>query len=437
MEINKLVKLELIKYKNNNYRVFSHQNGRRIFLKELAEDSYIYPDLRIYLELDKIYNSKDVMIRYLKNKTVAKIINGALIVAGLSGMGRDLNLIKTYTETKMNISEVKKNTCDNINYDTARTLAYQSEDVFTILNNNQNITDNVKKYIKHFIKNAQKSNIDLTIFKRNLKDLKIVKKDKKEFESNAEERAIAYFDTKQRTIFYKEVLSPGTLYHELGHTLNFIYFKEQNAIYSPLENNEIGSALDEGFNSLFISEMMKKNINSYSEEQYYIRVLREIVGQKKVKACYLEGDNIVDALSDYDTKDEIKRTLMLMDDICMVSNKKDIKIEQSKNEIASKLMEWSIKSANKKYEHFKNEKTDFNLKDIYTRQLLNTDLMISNAFNLNLEQIKKLELQFLGDNEMEKEYKKILNSEDYLIKLIEQLERLNNKEQFMETGKTK
>ena len=63
--------------------------------------------------------------------------------------------------------------------------------------------------------------------------------------------------------------------------------------------------------------------------------------------------------------------------------------------------------------------------------------MISNAFNLNLEQIKKLELQFLGDNEMEKEYKKILNSEDYLIKLIEQLDRLNNKEQFMETGKTK
>lgn len=437
METNKLVKLELIKYKNNNYRVFSHQNGRRIFLKELAEDSYIYPDLRIYLELDKIYNSKDVMIRYLKNKTVAKIINGALIVAGLSGMGRDLNLIKTYTETKMNISEVKKNTYDNINYDTACTLAYQSEDVFTILNNNQNITDNVKKYIKHFIKNAQKSNIDLTIFKRNLKDLKIVKKDKKEFESNAEERAIAYFDPKQKTIFYKEELSVETLYHELGHTLNIIYFENQNVFYSPLEKNNIGSALEEGFNSLFISEMMKKNINSYSEEQYYIRVLREIVGQKKVKACYLEGDNIVDALSAYDTKDEIKRTLMLMDDICMVSNKKDIKIEQPKNEIASKLMEWSIKSANKKYEHFKNEKTDFNLKDIYTRQLLNTDLMISNAFNLNLEQIKKLELQFLGDNEMEKEYKKILNSEDYLIKLIEQLDRLNNKEQFMETGKTK
>lgn len=89
----------------------------------------------------------------------------------------------------------------NINYDTARTLAYQSEDVFTILNNNQNITDNVKKYIKHFIKNAQKSNIDLTIFKRNLKDLKIVKKDKKEFESNAEERAIAYFESKTKNNF--------------------------------------------------------------------------------------------------------------------------------------------------------------------------------------------------------------------------------------------
>ena len=123
----------------------------------------------------------------------------------------------------------------------------------------------------------------------------------------------------------------------------------------------------------------------------------------------------------------MKRIIMLMDDICIVSNEKDIKIEKAKNEIASKLMEWSIKSANEKYE---NNKFDSNLKESYILQLLNTDLMISNAFNLNLEQIKELELQFLGDKKIEKEYKKILNSEEYLLKLTEQLDYLKTKQYF-------
>lgn len=427
MNTNKLIKLELIKYKNNNYRVFSQQNGRRIFLKELNEESYLYPDIKTYLELDKIYNGKDITIRYLKKKTVAKIINGALIIANLSSMAVGLNLIKNEIEIKIHNYEMKKYTYSSINYDTARALAYHSEDALTILNNNQNLTKNEKKYIENFIMNIQNFDIDLTIFKENLKDLKIKKLTKENFESNHNKEAIAYFDTKQRTIFYKEVLSPGTLYHELGHTLNFIYFKEQNAIYSPLENNEIGSALDEGFNSLFTDEISKRKYNSYFKEQCYIKTLIEILGSKKVEECFLEGKNIINALSNYDTRNEVKRIIMLMDDICIVSNEKDIKIEKAKNEIASKLMEWSIKSANEKYE---NNKFDSNLKESYILQLLNTDLMISNAFNLNLEQIKELELQFLGDKKIEKEYKKILNSEEYLLKLTEQLDYLKTKQYF-------
>ena len=102
------------------------------------------------------------------------------------------------------------------------------------------------------------------------------------------------------------------------------------------------------------------------------------------------------------------------------------------NEVITAIMfnwigEWSIKSANEKYE---NNKFDSNLKESYILQLLNTDLMISNAFNLNLEQIKELELQFLGDKKIEKEYKKILNSEEYLLKLTEQLDYLKTKQYF-------
>ena len=175
MNTNKLIKLELIKYKNNNYRVFSQQNGRRIFLKELNEESYLYPDIKTYLELDKIYNGKDITIRYLKKKTIVKIINGALIIANLSSMAVGLNLIKNEIEIKIHNYEMKKETYNSINYDTARALAYHSEDALTILNNNQNLTKNEKKYIENFIMNIQNFDIDLTIFKENLKDLKIKK----------------------------------------------------------------------------------------------------------------------------------------------------------------------------------------------------------------------------------------------------------------------
>ena len=151
MDTKQLIKLGLIRYKNNNYRIFANENGRRIFLKELAEGSYIYPDLKIYLELDKIYNSKDITIRYLKNKTVAKIINGALIIANLSSMAVGLNLIKNEIEIKIHNYEMKKYTYSSINYDTARILAYQSENSYEILNNNKYISNNVKKYINAFI----------------------------------------------------------------------------------------------------------------------------------------------------------------------------------------------------------------------------------------------------------------------------------------------
>ena len=71
MDTKQLIKLGLIRYKNNNYRIFANENGRRIFLKELAEGSYIYPDLKIYLELDKIYNMVDD-ISYKKFKRIMK-----------------------------------------------------------------------------------------------------------------------------------------------------------------------------------------------------------------------------------------------------------------------------------------------------------------------------------------------------------------------------
>ena len=239
MDTKQLIKLGLIRYKNNNYRIFANENGRRIFLKELAEGSYIYPDLKIYLELDKIYNSKDITIRYLKNKTVAKIINGALIIANLSSMAVGLNLIKNEIEIKIHNYEMKKYTYSSINYDTARILAYQSENSYEILNNNKYISNNVKKYINAFIEQIEPLNVDLTIFKRNLKDLKIVKKNKEEFEINHKENVVAYFDVKNRTIFYKETLSPETLYHELGHLLNCIYFEEEKKLYVGNDDAEL------------------------------------------------------------------------------------------------------------------------------------------------------------------------------------------------------
>lgn len=434
MDTKQLIKLGLIKYKNNNYRIFANQNGRRIFLKELAEGSYIYPDLKIYLELDKIYNSKDITIRYLKNKTVAKIINGALIIANLSSMAVGLNLIKNEIEIKIHNYEMKKNTYSSINYDTARILAYQSGNLYEILNNNKYISNNVKKYINTFIEQIEPLNVDLTIFKRNLKDLKIVKKNKEEFEINHKENVVAYFDIKNKTIFYKETLSPETLYHELGHLLNCIYFEEERKLYVGNDDAELERSLQEGFATLFTSEIGNRTpyTASYPTEQMYVKILSEILGKKTVLNCFLGDLSLVDALSTYDNKEEINKTLMLINDVCETDDEKEIENLDSKDFITKKLMEWSIKSANKKYENLKNKNIyGCDLDQAYMYQLLNTDLILYNIFDLDLKELRKLELQFLDNSEVAQKYKTVLNDEEqYLKKLKEQIQILNNKHYF-------
>ena len=68
MTSKKLIKLEKINYKNQEYRVFAEGKGRRVFLKIASDGTYTYPNVNIYLELDRIYNNKDITIVYLKEK---------------------------------------------------------------------------------------------------------------------------------------------------------------------------------------------------------------------------------------------------------------------------------------------------------------------------------------------------------------------------------
>ena len=329
---------------------------------------------------------------------------------------------------------MKKYTYSSINYDTARILAYQSENSYEILNNNKYISNNVKKYINAFIEQIEPLNVDLTIFKRNLKDLKIVKKNKEEFEINHKENVVAYFDVKNRTIFYKETLSPETLYHELGHLLNCIYFEEEKKLYVGNDDAELERSLQEGFATLFTSEIrnMTPYTTSYPTEQMYVKILSEIIGRKTVLNCFLGDLSLVDALSVYDNKEEINKTLMLINDVCETDDEKEIENLDSKDFITKKLMEWSIKSANKKYENLKNKNIyGCDLDQAYIYQLLNTDLILYNIFDLDLKELRKLELQFLDNSEVAQKYKTVLNDEEqYLKKLKEQIQILNNKHYF-------
>ena len=171
---------------------------------------------------------------------------------------------------------------------------------------------------------------------------------------------------------------------------------------------------------------------SYPTEQMYVKVLSEILGRKTVLNCFLGDLSLVDALSVYDNKEEINKTLMLINDVCETDDEKEIENLDSKDFIAKKLMEWSIKSANKKYENLKNKNIyGCDLDQAYTYQLLNTDLILYNIFDLDLKKLRKLELQFLDNSEVAQKYKTVLNDEEqYLKKLKEQIQILNNKHYF-------
>ena len=141
------------------------------------EDRKIFADYIDRIEMSYLINSTNLNIQpFINDEYYYKAIAYLKITLKQDGKLDKISKIinntipNNYMVNNMNTNNVvnSPNNIPNIYTNAVEVTPSVPNNInVTSINNNQNITDNVKKYIKHFIKNAQKSNIDLTIFKRN------------------------------------------------------------------------------------------------------------------------------------------------------------------------------------------------------------------------------------------------------------------------------
>lgn len=103
------------------------------------------------------------------------------------------------------------------------------DDIYRSINNNKNLSENIKEIIKDFAKTMSEyyPNLDLRVFNENMKTLKIKEVSQDELgESSAFYRSNANtIFINKNAIFKEDTLDIVTLRHELGHTMNMIEVK--------------------------------------------------------------------------------------------------------------------------------------------------------------------------------------------------------------------
>lgn len=248
------------------------------------------------------------MTRLIKKKGTVIFISATVIANSISAFVICKSVPKFIEEKK----EVKK-TEDQSNYIKSNTVDYKTictfvdtqESVYEIIESNKNLT-NYRNYIYKFVNTllGNNINIDLTIFKYNLKDLKIIEYEEDEYENLYGNSSAAIYNPIYNEIAIKKCDNiEKYIYHEFGHLLNNTYIEEYNLSYSFYNKSQdyLGKSLHEGFTNLFISEQFECNYSgAYRFEQNYIKILYELLGEQKVKEIFLEG-NVNDLINELDS----------------------------------------------------------------------------------------------------------------------------------------
>lgn len=310
-----------------------------------------------------------------------------------------------------------------IDYETALLMIHESNDVIAVLKENNKLSKEEKEYIFNFINDLKinKPELDMRIFKENLKELDIIGLDSDKYNTKFP-KTTAYFDVNHKIIFYNNKYRlEDFIDHELGHLLINIYFeKDKKAFYNQIQFGNYHS-LEEGFNTVFTNDLKGINTNNYIKEQSYIKILSEILGSQQIEKYFLngKGNELITSLEAYSTKEEIERTFSLMENLFLedtsnVSNFKEISIN-----ISNELLKWSRLNALCKYNQFKEQGYyDDEIEEAYINQLIRTDLFLIRAFEFTSEEMRQLEINIKSSDE--ELYDKYLNDpEVYAQKLKE------------------
>lgn len=252
-------------FKNKKYAIFTNQFHQKSFLEILKDDSYQYPSFEVFLELNAIYNKKDINKLYIidnnkkynfepkviftnyHGKKVLIKVTALLLILGLltSCKNNDTeNITPIITEdsyaygisieenndlkTKLNILKLNGLECGVINniiylkedqnakeryvYSNEEFKEYLSvknptfEDLREVLDKNQNMPSLFKKWSYDYIENVEKidSNRDITVFYYNLSKLSLIFDSVKTIEDDTHSNTAAYFSPRECAIHFPE-----------------------------------------------------------------------------------------------------------------------------------------------------------------------------------------------------------------------------------------
>lgn len=425
LNVEKLIYLSKIKYKNEWYQIFVDETGKRYFLK-INGKRYEYVSLKELTQLKRIYESKFKGICYDKKNTKYVVLLGTeiLFVSLFALKLHDISLTRDgynniIIETNENLcyEQVKKE--DFINY---INVNYDINYIYEI---NPNISDKYKPFIEEYIE--KHNGEDLTLFYYNMSNIKIEELDSEDIKNNSDNpSAIAYFDyINHKMVFNKNIVleeNKDTIFHEFRHASKCASISlDEKIIYVSFtmknENDiEIGSSVLEGINAKYTSP-------SYATQKNYVEMLMMILGEEKIKEYEDNGDlnSLLNALEEISgTKEDAIRLIMLMDDELKSENNNITYSKESKKEIRLILMNYFLQNEKNKL----NTSTEFDYIVKYSNYIENCD---------QFEILLKKQNIYLKKDDMEESYSRIDMEKEVISELEEIFEKrkIDNLEEYL------
>ena len=317
-----LISLSKIKYKNNNYQIFSDLNGYRYFYL-LKNDEYKEIDFKTNIELSKIFNNSFNRKLYLNNR---KIIDTITICSATLGV---ITLYGMYAYCKLHKDFFYKNillkNSKNVTYEEIIDYVDVDKDLELdeILNNNEKIDEQFYPFIESYVDKFEDE--DLTLFYYNLQDMEIKAVDEDDVKREAGKKCAGYYDITNNIIVFSDDVCMNevkdVLYHEFRHASKSTSVIVDNTLYYNTfnvtkKNVTYGTAVLEGMNAKYTDYIDPSSL-SYPIQQVYADMLIDIFGEEKMKEieAYGNADTLIDELSNITgTKEDAKRLIMMMDD---------------------------------------------------------------------------------------------------------------------------
>lgn len=334
-EKGKWLKLSKIRYRDNWYQIFCNNVGVKTFLKIDHNNQYTYPELSAYISLTSLFNfeSNGVFKDTNFDRTKILLSNYFKFTLGLT--------IFNYYNIKDNKYRLYKNNYKDFIFSSSKTLKKRqitkeemndyldyNFDLNYIVENNLNINEDDKDYIRKFI--SKNKSEDFKYFAYNLKKLKI------KYVDNL--NVLGYYDMFNYEIVIKKEIEKKeeVLFHELRHMMKYVSIIDNNEIkYVDFKLNfstsNIGYAFLEGLNS----KLTDKN---YYIPSITLNLIELIINEKEILEVEDSGTilDVCDKLASiYGTKEEALKLIMMMDDelTCYEHNiyySKSSKIEMKK-----------------------------------------------------------------------------------------------------------